>query len=91
MLCAMPSADPTAPLTLHDEAGELTATILPGAGMLITSLRHSGEELLGQRRGVEAYLAQGKTMGIPLLYPGRIASAPTASSCPERRPPSTRR
>jgi aldose 1-epimerase len=26
-------------------------------------------ELLGQRRGLDAYLAAGKTMGIPLLYP----------------------
>lgn len=55
--------------TLRDPVGELEVDVLPGAGMLITSLRHRGEELLGQRRGVQAYLDAGKTMGIPLLYP----------------------
>lgn len=76
MLCAMSVPAPTAPITLRDPAADLTATLLPGAGMLITSLQHRGEELLGQRRGVEAYLEQGKTMGIPLLYPwaNRVSS-----------------
>ena len=37
--------------------------------MVGCSLRHRGEELLGQRGGVDAYVAQRKTMGIPLLYP----------------------
>jgi len=58
-----------APITLRDVAGGLEATIQPSAGMIITSLRHDGEELLGQRRGLEAYVRNGKTMGIPLLYP----------------------
>jgi aldose 1-epimerase len=42
---------------------------VPGAGMIATSLSDRGTELLGQRRGLEAYLSAGKTMGIPLLFP----------------------
>ncbi len=56
-------------VTLSDEQAQLEATFLPGAGMLCSSLRHRGEELLAQNRGVEAYVEHGKTMGIPLLYP----------------------
>jgi aldose 1-epimerase len=56
-------------VTLRDERAQLEATFLPGAGMLCRSLRHRGEELLAQNRGVEAYVERGKTMGIPLLYP----------------------
>jgi galactose mutarotase-like enzyme len=37
--------------------------------MIGCSLRHRGEELLGQRAGLAAYVAERKTMGIPLLYP----------------------
>jgi len=37
--------------------------------MIGTSLTDSGVELLGQRRGLDAYLNAGKTMGIPILYP----------------------
>ncbi|HKV20088.1 MAG TPA: aldose 1-epimerase, partial [Mycobacterium sp.] len=37
--------------------------------MICTSLADDGVELLGQRRGLDAYVADGKTMGIPLLYP----------------------
>jgi aldose 1-epimerase len=48
---------------------ELEATFVPGAGMLCSSLRHRGEELLAQNAGVEAYAQRGATMGIPLLYP----------------------
>jgi galactose mutarotase-like enzyme len=51
------------------EAGDLVATFVPEAGMVGASLRHRGEELLGQRSGLEAYLAERKTFGIPLLYP----------------------
>jgi aldose 1-epimerase len=54
---------------LHDEASDLKATFVPGAGMLCSSLRHRGEELLAQNAGVESYAREGKTMGIPLLYP----------------------
>jgi aldose 1-epimerase len=48
---------------------QLQATFVPGAGMLCSSLRHEGEELLAQRDGVRAYAERGTTMGIPLLYP----------------------
>ena len=37
--------------------------------MIGTSLTDSGLELLGQRRGLDAYVEAGKTMGIPILYP----------------------
>jgi galactose mutarotase-like enzyme len=37
--------------------------------MICTSLSDGGVELLGQRRGLRAYLTTGKTMGIPILYP----------------------
>ena len=37
--------------------------------MIATSLSDGGNELLGQRRGLDAYVSAGKTMGIPLLYP----------------------
>jgi aldose 1-epimerase len=56
-------------VTLRDTRAQLQATFLPGAGMLCSSVRHRGEELLAQNRGVEAYVERGKTMGIPLLYP----------------------
>jgi aldose 1-epimerase len=48
---------------------ELQATFVPGAGMLCSSLRHDGDELLAQRGGVRAYAEHGSTMGVPLLYP----------------------
>lgn len=57
-------------LTLASEGEDgLEVAFVPGAGMVACSLRHRGEELLGQRRGLAAYAEQGKTMGIPLLYP----------------------
>ena len=37
--------------------------------MIGVSLTDSGVELLGQRRGLDAYVTNGKTMGIPILYP----------------------
>jgi galactose mutarotase-like enzyme len=54
---------------LTDEEAALEATFVPAAGMLCSSLRHRGQELLAQNDGVEAYAHRGKTMGIPLLYP----------------------
>jgi galactose mutarotase-like enzyme len=56
-------------VTLRDPSSPLEAQFVPDAGMIGVSLTDSGIELLGQRRGVEAYVADGKTMGIPLLYP----------------------
>ena len=37
--------------------------------MICQSLRHGGAEWLEQRLGLDAYVEQGKTMGIPLLHP----------------------
>ena len=57
-------------LTLGSTAGGGSeVAFVPGAGMVGCSLRHRGEELLGQRGGLAAYVAQRKTFGIPLLYP----------------------
>jgi galactose mutarotase-like enzyme len=55
--------------TLRDPSSTLTATFVPNAGMIGTSLSDDGAELLGQRRGLQAYVSNSKTMGIPLLYP----------------------
>ena len=56
-------------IVLEDPSSALTATFVPFAGMICTSLTDDGVELLGQRRGLQAYLSDGKTMGIPILYP----------------------
>lgn len=54
-------------VTLHD--GPVAAQFVPGAGMIGISLTDDGVELLGQRRGLDKYISDGKTMGLPLLYP----------------------
>ena len=56
-------------VTLKDPSSALTATFVPVAGMIGTSLAEGGVEFLGQRRGLDAYVTRGKTMGIPILYP----------------------
>ncbi|WP_343575811.1 aldose 1-epimerase [Mycobacterium sp.] len=56
-------------VTLSDPSSEVAAQFVPEAGMIGVSLTDSGVELLGQRRGLDAYVTDGKTMGIPLLYP----------------------
>jgi aldose 1-epimerase len=56
-------------VTLRDPSSSVAAQFVPNAGMIGTSLTDSGAELLGQRRGLDAYLTAGKTMGIPILYP----------------------
>lgn len=57
------------PVILRDPSSELTASYVPVAGMICTSLADDGVEFLGQRRGLQAYVTSGKTMGIPVLYP----------------------
>lgn len=47
----------------------MTAVFVPAAGMIGTSLAEGDVEFLGQRRGLAAYISDGKTMGIPILYP----------------------
>lgn len=64
-------------LTLASGDGELEAAFVPEVGMVGCSLRHRGEEVLGQRGGLSAYIEKRSTMGIPLLYPwaNRLGSA----------------
>ena len=57
------------PVTLRDARSEPEASFVPGAGMLCSSLRHRGEELLAQNAGIAVYARDGATMGVPLLYP----------------------
>jgi aldose 1-epimerase len=52
-----------------DDGGDLEAAFVPDAGMVGCSLRHRGEELLGQRGGLATYARERSTMGIPLLHP----------------------
>ncbi|MBJ7353291.1 MAG: aldose 1-epimerase [Thermoleophilaceae bacterium] len=47
----------------------VTATFVPGAGMVCSSLTHVGAELLETRGGVARYVERRSTMGIPFLYP----------------------
>lgn len=56
-------------VTLTDPSSPVAAQFVPEAGMIGTSLTDAGAELLGQRRGLQAYIEAGKTMGIPILYP----------------------
>src|SRR4051794_40881688 len=55
-------------LTLRSPAG-LEATYATTVGMVGCSLRHDGDELLGQRGGLARYVETGSTFGIPLLHP----------------------
>src|SRR3954467_3827417 len=55
-------------LTLRSPAG-LEATYAPGVGMVGCSLRHDGDELLGQRGGLARYAQTGSTFGLPPLHP----------------------
>jgi aldose 1-epimerase len=56
--------------------GALEAAFVPAAGLVCASLRHAGEELLGQRSGLAAYAERDATMGIPFLHPwaNRVAT-----------------
>lgn len=63
------TVDGLAVIVLGSPASELQATFAPGAGMVGCSLRHRGEELLGQRGGLSAYVERGSSFGIPLLHP----------------------
>lgn len=69
-------ADPQE-VILRDPSSSVTATYVPAAGMICTSLADDGTEYLGQRRGLQAYITSGKTMGIPVLYPwaNRLSSS----------------
>jgi galactose mutarotase-like enzyme len=47
----------------------LTATFVPGAGMVGCSLTHQDVELLETRGGVARYVERRSTMGVPFLHP----------------------
>ncbi len=55
----------------------MEATVAADAAMLVTSLRHNGEELLAERTDVDTFVRTGKTTGLPLLYPwaNRLSAA----------------
>ncbi|EUA22957.1 hypothetical protein I552_7448 [Mycobacterium xenopi 3993] len=74
-------------VTLRDPSAPVVARYAPSAGMIGISLTDSGVELLGQRGGLDAYLAAGKTMGIPLLYPwaNRLGNAATELTAKKSR------
>lgn len=55
-------------VTLHSPAN-VTATFVPKAGMVCSSMTHDGEEMLGQRYGLAGYLETGRTFGVPILAP----------------------
>jgi aldose 1-epimerase len=55
--------------TLISKDAALEATFVPGIGMIGASLKHDGDEILGQRGGLARYEATRSTMGIPLLHP----------------------
>lgn len=50
-------------------AGDLTATFLPGHGMIGTSLTHRGEEILRFPEDIETAARTGTSIGIPLNHP----------------------
>jgi galactose mutarotase-like enzyme len=56
-------------VTLTSPDGGTEAEFVPEANMVCCSLRHRGAEWLERRLGLDAYVEQGKTMGIPLLHP----------------------
>jgi galactose mutarotase-like enzyme len=56
-------------VTLTSPDGGTEAEFVPEANMICCSLRHHGAEWLEPRLGLDAYVEQGKTMGIPLLHP----------------------
>jgi len=55
--------------TVTIAAGDTVAEFVPAANMVCASLRVGSAQLLDLGQGVPAYAEQGKTMGIPLLYP----------------------
>jgi galactose mutarotase-like enzyme len=56
-------------LTITSEDGRLQARFLPELGMVCASVEVDDAERIDLRRGPDAYREQGKTFGIPLLYP----------------------
>ena len=55
-------------------SGDLSAVFAPDVGMVGCSLRHRGEELLGQRGGLAKYRESGSSFGIPSFIRGPTGS-----------------
>jgi galactose mutarotase-like enzyme len=62
-------------ITLHDDAHDSSATILPGRGALISSFRVAGRELLYLDRDTLIDLDKNVRGGVPVLFPapGKLA------------------
>jgi len=58
-----------APRTHTMAAGDFIAVFRPEQGMLCTSLKHRGEEILRRLDEIDDALATGMSIGIPLNYP----------------------
>jgi galactose mutarotase-like enzyme len=56
-------------IVLRSEADDLEAVLLPAVGLVVASLRHRGDELLGRTDELDAYVSDGAPMGVPLLHP----------------------
>ena len=56
-------------VVLSSDADDIAAAFVPHAGMVCCSLCHRGNELLGQREGIDCYVRDRGTMGIPFLHP----------------------
>jgi aldose 1-epimerase len=65
----VPDAARVETVTVRSVDGSTEAEFVPGAHMVCSSLRYHGVEYLHRGDGVEAYLRDGRTMGIPLLHP----------------------
>ena len=50
-------------------AGDFVAVFRPEQGMICTSLKHRGEEILRLVDDMDEAVASGRSVGIPLLYP----------------------
>jgi aldose 1-epimerase len=64
-----PRATAAAPRTHTMAAGDLVAVFRPEQGMLCSSLKHRGEEILRRVDEMDEALATGMSIGIPLNYP----------------------
>jgi aldose 1-epimerase len=87
--CMATQAKPGASDLVRLTSGALEATFAPAVDMTCCSLVHRGVELVGERYGLEAYAADGITMGMSVMHPwaDRLSSwSYTACGVPVRLP-----
>jgi aldose 1-epimerase len=87
--CMATRAKPGASDLVRLSSGVLEATFAPAVDMTCCSLVHRGVELVGDRYGLEAYAADGITMGMSVMHPwaDRLSSwSYTACDVPVRLP-----